>query len=125
MPLSHNLAYTIAQCTPTSDNKDCTFEALKKAGKASFKHHWNNDKHCGPWCQAKSWTEEEKVKGKGQYRDKETLHEKECNLQRLLGEKYLSTTRLKRCFHEFCHNKTEQIQGLVVNVFLPKQAYFC
>ncbi len=44
MRLSRNLAYMIAQCTPTSDNKDCTFEDFDKAGKASFEHHWNNHK---------------------------------------------------------------------------------
>jgi hypothetical protein len=57
MRLSHNLAYMIAQCTPTSKNTDCTFKDFKTAGKASFEHHWNNHKHCSLWCQAKSWME--------------------------------------------------------------------
>jgi hypothetical protein len=67
MRLSRNLAYMIAPCIPTSHNKNCTFEDTEKAGEASFEHHWKNHKHCGLWCQAKSWTEEEKVKGKGKY----------------------------------------------------------
>jgi hypothetical protein len=67
MRLSRNLRYMIGQHKPTRDNKDCTFEDFKKAGEASFEHHWNNHEHCGLWCQAKSWTEEEKVKGKRKY----------------------------------------------------------
>jgi hypothetical protein len=155
MRLSRNLSYMLGQCTPTRDNKDCTFDDLVKAGEASFGHHWNNHctpardnkdcifddfvkageasfehqynnhEHCGClWCQAKSWTEEEKVKGKGKYRDKET-HEKEYKQQLLVKDKYLSTTRLRGCFDEFCNNKTEHIHGLIVNVFLPKRAFFC
>ena len=37
----------------------------------------------------------------------------------------MSRARLRMCFHEFCNNKTEQIHGLVVNVFLPKWAFLC
>jgi hypothetical protein len=118
------LRYMIGQHKPTRDNKDCTFEDFKKAGEASFEHHWNNHEHCGLWCQAKSWTEEEKVKGKRKYRDKET-HEREYRQQLLVKEKYLSPERLSKCFHEFCNNKTEQIHGLVVNVFLPKRTFLC
>ncbi len=91
MRLSRNLAYMIAPCIPTSHNKNCTFEDTEKAGEASFEHHWKNHEHCGLWCQAKSWTEEEKVKGKGKYRDKKA-HEKEYKQQLLVKEKYLSTT---------------------------------
>jgi hypothetical protein len=40
-------------------------------------------------------------------------------------EKFLSTKRLRRCFHKFCNNKTEQIHGFIVNVFLPKRTYYC
>jgi hypothetical protein len=114
----------IGQHKPTRDNKDCTFEDFQKAGEASFEHHWNNHEHCGSWCQAKSWTEEEKVKGKRKYRDKET-HEREYKQQLQVKEKYLSPERLSKCFHEFCNNKTEQIHGLVVNVLLPKRAFLC
>jgi hypothetical protein len=113
------------QYAPTRYNKDCTFEDFVKAGEASFKHHWNNHEHCGSWCQAKSWTEEEKVKGKGKYQNKETLHEQEYKQLLIVKEKYLSRARLRRCFHEFCNNKTEQIHGLIVNVFLPKRAFLC
>jgi hypothetical protein len=67
MRLSRNLSYMINQCKPTRYNKDCTFEDFQIAGEASFEHHWNKHKHCGFWRQAKLWTEEEKVKGKGKY----------------------------------------------------------
>jgi hypothetical protein len=40
-------------------------------------------------------------------------------------QKYLSTSRMRRCYHQFCNNKTEQLPGLVVNVFLPKRSYYC
>jgi hypothetical protein len=40
-------------------------------------------------------------------------------------KKYLSPVRMRRCYHEFCNNKTEQLYGFVVNVFLPKRNYFC
>jgi hypothetical protein len=106
----------IGQHKPTRDNEDCTFEDVQKAGEASFEHHWNSLEHCGSWCQAKSWTEEEKVKEKRKYRDKET-HEREYKQQLQVKEKYLTPERLSKCFHEFCNNKTEQIHGLVVNVF--------
>jgi hypothetical protein len=124
MKLSQNLWYMIGQCKPTRDNKDCTFEDFQKAGEASFEHHWNNHEHCGLWCQAKSWTEEEKVKGKGKYQDKET-RERKYKQQLQVKEKYLLPVRLRMCFHEFCNNETEQIHGLVVNVFLPKWAFLC
>jgi hypothetical protein len=46
------------------------------------------------WYQAKSWTEEEKVKGKRKYQDKET-HERKYRQQLQVKEKYLSPERLK------------------------------
>ncbi len=61
MRLSRNLAYMIAQHTPGEGKEDCTFEKFVIAGEASFEYHWNNHKHCGDWCQAKTWTENEKV----------------------------------------------------------------
>ena len=64
MRLSRNLAYMIAQHTPGRENKNCTFDKFETAAKASFEHHWNNHEHCGLWCQAKSWTTEEKTKSK-------------------------------------------------------------
>jgi hypothetical protein len=66
--LSPNLAYMLKQQIAKDD---CTFEDFMKAGEASFKHHWNNDEHCGEWCQAISWTAEEKEEKKGKFRDKE------------------------------------------------------
>ena len=60
--LSRNMAYMLAQHAPDSDGKETvTFEEFLKAAKVSFEHHWNNREFCGAWCQAKSWTEEEKV----------------------------------------------------------------
>jgi hypothetical protein len=64
------------------------------------------------------------VKGKRKYRDKET-HEREYRQQLQVKEKYLSPERLSKCFNEFCNNKTEQIHGLVVNMFLPKRTFPC
>ena len=32
---------------------------------------------------------------------------------------------MRRCYHQFSNNKTEQLHGFVVNVFLPKQSYYC
>jgi ribosomal protein L32 len=32
---------------------------------------------------------------------------------------------MRRVFHEFSTNKTEQIHSLVTNVFLPKRSYYC
>jgi hypothetical protein len=40
MRLSQNLAYMIAQCTPMSDSKDCTFKAFEKAGEATKRQHF-------------------------------------------------------------------------------------
>jgi hypothetical protein len=114
----------IAQHTPGFGKENSTFEIFEKAGEASFEHHWNNHLHCGDWCQAKTWTEQEKVEKKCKYRDKET-NEKEYLQQLEVKKKYLSTERLSRCYHEFCNNKTEQLHGFVVNVFLPKCRYFC
>jgi hypothetical protein len=70
------------------------------------------------------WTEEEKVKKKGKFRVK-LKNEKEYHQQLKMKKKYLSTVRMRRCYHEFCNNKTEQLHGFVVNVFLPKRSYFC
>jgi hypothetical protein len=120
--LSRNLAYMLAQHTPgRGDNKDedCTFEKFLTAGEASFEHHWNNHDHCGSWCSARTWTVEENEEKKGKFRNKAT-HAKEYEQQRGVKEKFLSEPRMRRCFHQFCNNKTEQIHGLDVNVFLPK-----
>jgi len=65
-----------------------------------------------------------KKKLKNKYRDK-VSNEKEYRQQLLVKSKYLSTERMRRVYHQFCNNKTEQIHGLVVNVFLPKRSYFC
>jgi hypothetical protein len=119
--LSRNLAYMLKQQIA---KENCTFEDFMKAGEASFEHHWNNHEHCGDWCQALSWTAEEKEAKKGKFRDKEK-NPKEYAQQLKVKEKYLSATRMRRCFHDFCNNKTEQLHGFVVNVFLPKRSYFC
>ena len=124
MRLSRNLRYMIGQHKPTGDNKDCTFEDFKKAGEASFEHHWNNHEHCGEWCQAISWTAQEKKEKKANFRDKDK-NPKEYVQQLKVKNKYLSATRMRRCFHEFCNNKTEQLHGFVVNFFLPKNSYLC
>jgi hypothetical protein len=122
MRLSHNLAYMLAQHTPSKDG--CTFEKFETAGEASFEHHWNNHEHCGEWCQTKKWTEEEKIQKKGKFRDK-IKNKREYEQQLKVKQKYLSTSRMRRCYHRFCNNKTEQLHGLVVNVFLPKRLYYC
>jgi Fe-S-cluster containining protein len=87
-----------------------------KAGEVSFKHHWNKHEHCGEWCQTISWTAEEKEEKKGKFRDKEE-NPKEYVQQLKVKNKYLSATRMRRCFHAFCNNKTEQLHGFMVNVF--------
>ena len=124
MRLSRNLAYMLAQQTPGDSREEKNFDDFMKASEASFEHHWNNHVHCGDWCQALTWTEEDKIKKRGTFRDKGT-HEKEYQQQLVIKEKYLSTDRMQHLFHEFCNNKTEQIHGLVVNVFLPKNSFFC
>ena len=125
MRLSRNLSYMIKQQRPGGGNVDSTFEKFQAAGEASFEHHWNNHEHCcGDWCQAISWTEEEKEKNKGKFRDK-VKNEREYHQQLKVKKKYLSPVRMRRCYHEFCNNKTEQLHGFVVNVFLPKRSYFC
>ena len=119
MRLSRNLAYImIAQHTPGFGKENCTFEKIEKAGEASFEHHWNNHEHCGNWCQAKAWTEKEKVEKKGKFRDKEG-NPKEYLQQKEVKDKYLSRDRMRRCYHQYSNNKTEQLHGLAVNVFLP------
>jgi hypothetical protein len=123
MRLSCNLAYKIPQHTPSLGKEDCTFKKFKTAGEASFEHHWNNHKHCGEWCQAKTWTEEEKIQNKGKFRDK-IKNKKEYEQQMKVKKKYLSTIRLRWCYHQFCNHKMEQLHRLVVNVFLPKRSYF-
>jgi hypothetical protein len=52
-------------------------------------------------------------------------NEKEYVQQLKVKKKYLSTASMRWCYHEFCNNKTEQLHGFVVNVFLPKRSYFC
>jgi hypothetical protein len=121
LQLSQNLAYMLKQQIA---NKNCTFEDFIKAGEASFEHHWNNHEHCGDWCQAISWTAEEKEEKKGKFRDKEK-NTKEYVQQLTVKNKYRSATRMRWCFHDFCNNKTEQLHGFVVNVFLQKRSYFC
>jgi hypothetical protein len=122
--LSRNLAYMVAQHTPGSGDGELTFEKFQKAGEASFEHHCNNHEHCGSWCQAKNWTAAEKIQFKHKYRDKE-LNPKEYEQQKKVKEKFLEPARMWRIYHEWCNNKTEQIHGLVVNVFMPKRSYFC
>jgi hypothetical protein len=123
MRLSRNLAYMLAQNSPQNGKEDCTFEKFMLAGEASFEHHWNNHVHCGEWCQAIAWTDEEKEEKKGKFRDKER-NSKEYKQQLLVKEKYLCSTRMRSVYHKFCNNKTEQIHSFVVNVFLPKKTYF-
>jgi hypothetical protein len=86
---------------------------------STIEHHWNNHEHCGDWCQAKTWTEEEKVEKKGKFRDKER-NLKEYLQQLEVKNRYFSTDRMRRCYHQFSNNKTEQLHGFVLNIFLPK-----
>ena len=57
-------------------------------------------------------------------RNKET-HQKEYYQQFGVHSKYTEDNRLRRVFHEWSTNKTEQIHSLVTNVFLPKRSYYC
>jgi hypothetical protein len=84
----------MAQNIPGAEKEDCTIKKFETAAKASFKHNWNNHEHCGSWCQAKSWMEEEKVAFKSKYRDK-VRNEKEYNRQLFVKETYMTTTRLR------------------------------
>jgi hypothetical protein len=61
---------------------------------------------------------------KGKFRDK-VKSEREYHQQLKVKKKYLSPVRMRRCYHEFYNNKTEQLQEFVVNVFLSKRSYFC
>jgi hypothetical protein len=123
MRLSLNLSYMLKHQAPIEGNEDCSFEKFVAAGEASFEHHWNNHEYCGEWCQALR-TVEEKVEKKGKFRDKEK-NAREYVQQLKVKNKYLSTDRMRRCYHGFCNNKTERLHGFIVNVFLPKQSYFC
>jgi hypothetical protein len=59
------------------------------------------------------------------FRNKET-HQKEYHQQFGVHSKYTEEERLRRVFHEWTTNKTEQIiHSLVTNVFLPKRSYYC
>jgi hypothetical protein len=49
---------------------------------------------------------------------------KEYVQQLKVKKKYLSTARMRRYCHEFCNNKSEQLHGFVVNIFLLKRSYF-
>ena len=124
MRLSRNLAYMVAECTPGTGQGELTFEKFQKAGEASFEHHWNNHLHCGSWCQPKKWSAEEREKNKHKYRDK-LKNPKEYSQQMKVKEKYLDPKRMRRMYHEYGNNKTEQIHGFIVNTFLPKRSYFC
>jgi hypothetical protein len=63
----------MAQYAPKEKlDPNCTFEKFETAGKASFKHHWNNHQYCGDWCKPKNWTKETKEKNKHKYWDKVT-----------------------------------------------------
>ena len=122
MRLSRNLSYMLKQYQRGTEK--CTFEKFETAAKASFEHHWNNHEFCGSWCQAKDWNGEEKEKHKNKYRNKDT-HRKEYEQQFEIHKKFTETDRMRRVFHEFSTNKTEQIHSLVTNVFLPKRSYYC
>jgi hypothetical protein len=100
-----------------------TFESFEKAGLASFEHHWNNHVHCGDWCQAKKWTDEEKEEYKNKYRDK-VSHVKECEQQKVVLETFCATIRMIGVFHEHNNNKTKQIHAFITNPFLPKISYY-
>ncbi len=122
MRLSRNMSYMLKQYRRGTEN--CSFEKFQRAAKASFEHHWNNHEFCGTWCQAKDWTDEEKETNKNMFRNKET-HQKEYYQQFGVHSKYTEEDRLRRVFHEWTTNKTEQIHSLVTNVFLPKRSYYC
>jgi hypothetical protein len=122
MRLSRNLAYMLAQYKRGTEN--CTLEKFERAAKASFQHHWNDHQFCGSWCQARDWNEEEKEENKNKFRDKEK-NQKEYQQQLEIQMKFTETDRMKRVFHEWSTNKTEQIHSLITNVFLPKRSYYC
>jgi hypothetical protein len=65
-----------------------------------------------------------KVKNKGKFRDK-VKNKREYHQQLKVKKKYLSPVRMRRCYHELCNNKTEQLHRFAANVFLPKRSYFC
>jgi hypothetical protein len=66
----------------------------------------------------------EKEKFKNEYRNKKT-HQKEYEQQLEIQQKFTEPDRLRRVFHEFSTNRTEQIYSLVTNIFLPKRSYCC
>jgi hypothetical protein len=123
MRLSRNMMYMMLK-QYRQGTENCSFEKFQRAAKASFEHHWNNHQFCGTWCQAKDWTDKEKETNKNMFRNKET-HQKEYQQQFGVHSKYTEEGRLRRVFHEWTTNKTEQIHSLVTNVFLPKRSYYC
>jgi hypothetical protein len=50
---------------------------------------------------------------------------KEYQQQLLVEEKFLEPKRMQVIYHKFCNHKTEEIHGMVINVAMPKQSYFC
>jgi hypothetical protein len=65
-----------------------------------------------------------KKKNKNMFRDKEK-NKKEYQQQLDIQEKLTKGDRMRRVFHKFSTNKTDQIHSLVTNVFLPKRSYYC
>jgi hypothetical protein len=64
------------------------------------------------------------MKNKDKYRNRDT-HAKEYQQQKEVANKFTATDRMRRVFHWWNNNKTEQMHGFVLNVFLPKRSYYC
>ena len=96
----------LVQHAPNDGEEKVTFKDFLKAGKASLEHHWNNHEFCGSWCQAKEWTDKQKVEHKGTYRDK-VSHPREYEQQLEVNDKFTSTVRMRRVFHR-CGATTKQ-----------------
>jgi hypothetical protein len=64
-----------------------------------------------------------KEKNKHKYRDK-VANKREHEQQFEIRERFMLRPRMKRVWHKWKNNKTEEIHALVVNVFLPKKSFF-
>ena len=114
--MKRNMGYAIHQ------NKKKTLEQMRQAMTAVLEHHFNNHEHCGEWCPAVYWKDNEKVSKALKYRCKEK-NKKLYEQLKTHHEKFVTDAWMKDLMHDFDSNKPESFNGFLTK-FLPKHKFF-
>lgn len=115
--LGKNFGYMVRSLRTLPEDKHAD------AAKAVIDHHFDHHTYCGPWCQRKGMTAEQRKNSQRYYRNKKkdaVLYEK---LSELLG-RFLTPQALRDVSHGMDTNVNESFNN-TVSWFAPKNKVYC